>query len=122
MIVGTGVDLAEVHRIQESIERFGDRFVQRIYTEREESIRHRMAGRNSVEGLRCGESAVRTADAAATRPRRAHRAGDGRDGHSSVLDAHPGECACVRDLREMSLVELVGSRGGPQLRFFQALR
>jgi holo-[acyl-carrier protein] synthase len=35
MIVGTGVDLAEVPRIRESIERFGDRFVSRIYTERE---------------------------------------------------------------------------------------
>jgi holo-[acyl-carrier protein] synthase len=35
MILGTGVDLAEVHRIRESVERFGDRFVQRIYTERE---------------------------------------------------------------------------------------
>jgi holo-[acyl-carrier protein] synthase len=35
MIVGTGVDLAEVHRIRESIERFGDRFTERIYTERE---------------------------------------------------------------------------------------
>ncbi|MEJ7609372.1 MAG: holo-ACP synthase, partial [Bryobacteraceae bacterium] len=35
MILGTGVDLAEVDRIRESIERFGDRFVSRIYTERE---------------------------------------------------------------------------------------
>jgi holo-[acyl-carrier protein] synthase len=32
MIVGTGIDLAEVPRIQASIERFGDRFIQRIYT------------------------------------------------------------------------------------------
>src|SRR5438105_7848924 len=32
MIVGTGVDLAEVERIRAAIERFGDRFVQRIYT------------------------------------------------------------------------------------------
>jgi len=35
MIVGTGVDIAEVHRIRESIERFGDRFLHRIYTEGE---------------------------------------------------------------------------------------
>ena len=32
MILGTGIDLAEVDRIQASIERYGDRFVQRIYT------------------------------------------------------------------------------------------
>lgn len=32
MIVGTGVDLAEVPRIKQSIERFGDKFIRRIYT------------------------------------------------------------------------------------------
>jgi len=32
MIVGTGVDIAEVPRIRESIERFGDRFLNRIFT------------------------------------------------------------------------------------------
>jgi len=32
MIVGTGVDIAEVHRIRESIERFGVRFLHRVFT------------------------------------------------------------------------------------------
>jgi holo-[acyl-carrier protein] synthase len=32
MILGTGIDLAEVHRIRESIERFGDRFLHRVFT------------------------------------------------------------------------------------------
>jgi holo-[acyl-carrier protein] synthase len=32
MIVGTGIDIAEVPRIRRSIERFGDRFLQRVYT------------------------------------------------------------------------------------------
>lgn len=32
MIVGVGVDLAEVHRIRSSFERFGERFRDRIYT------------------------------------------------------------------------------------------
>jgi holo-[acyl-carrier protein] synthase len=32
MIVGTGIDIAEVPRIRQSIARFGDRFLQRIYT------------------------------------------------------------------------------------------
>ncbi|MFN7936841.1 MAG: holo-[acyl-carrier-protein] synthase [Bryobacteraceae bacterium] len=32
MILGTGIDLAEVGRIREAVERYGERFVQRIYT------------------------------------------------------------------------------------------
>lgn len=32
MIVGNGIDLCEVDRIRESIERHGDRFLKRIYT------------------------------------------------------------------------------------------
>lgn len=32
MIVGTGVDLAEVPRIREAITRYGRRFIERIYT------------------------------------------------------------------------------------------
>jgi holo-[acyl-carrier protein] synthase len=35
MILGTGVDIAEVPRIRESIERFGERFLRRIYTDGE---------------------------------------------------------------------------------------
>jgi holo-[acyl-carrier protein] synthase len=35
MIIGTGVDIAEVARIRESIERFGDRFLHRIFTDGE---------------------------------------------------------------------------------------
>jgi holo-[acyl-carrier protein] synthase len=37
MILGVGTDLVEVHRIQESIDRFGDRFLRRIYTDREQA-------------------------------------------------------------------------------------
>ena len=32
MIVGTGIDIAEVSRIAASIERFGDRFLRRVFT------------------------------------------------------------------------------------------
>jgi holo-[acyl-carrier protein] synthase len=35
MIVGTGIDIAEVPRIAQSIERFGDRFLRRVFTEGE---------------------------------------------------------------------------------------
>ena len=37
MIVGTGVDIAEVGRIQSAMERFGDRFLQRVFTAEEVS-------------------------------------------------------------------------------------
>ena len=45
MIVGTGVDLAEVPRIRASIERFGDRFVKRIFTNSEIAYVERKANR-----------------------------------------------------------------------------
>lgn len=45
MIVGTGVDLAEVPRIRASIERFGAKFVQRIYTPAEIAYVERKANR-----------------------------------------------------------------------------
>lgn len=35
MIVGTGIDLAEVDRIAAAVERHGDRFLQRVFTEAE---------------------------------------------------------------------------------------
>ncbi len=35
MIVGTGIDIAEVPRIRHSIERYGKRFLHRIYTQGE---------------------------------------------------------------------------------------
>lgn len=45
MIVGTGVDLAEVPRIKASIERFGARFTERIYTPAEIAYVERKANR-----------------------------------------------------------------------------
>jgi holo-[acyl-carrier protein] synthase len=45
MIVGTGVDLAEVDRIRESVERFGEKFLRRIYTEREIAYVERKANK-----------------------------------------------------------------------------
>lgn len=45
MIVGTGVDLAEVPRIRASIDRFGEKFVERIYTPREIAYVRRKANK-----------------------------------------------------------------------------
>jgi holo-[acyl-carrier protein] synthase len=47
MIIGTGIDIAEVPRIRQSIARFGDRFLRRIYTEGE--IRYCDSKANRVE-------------------------------------------------------------------------
>jgi holo-[acyl-carrier protein] synthase len=45
MILGTGIDLAEVPRIRQSIERYGDRFLERIYTEGERAYVARKANK-----------------------------------------------------------------------------
>ena len=45
MIVGSGVDLAEVDRIRKSIERFGARFIDRIYTRGEIAYVERKANK-----------------------------------------------------------------------------
>jgi len=43
MILGIGTDLAEVVRISKSVERFGDRFLNRIYTASERAYAMRKA-------------------------------------------------------------------------------
>jgi len=45
MIVGTGVDLAEVDRIRKAIGRYGNRFIDRIYTPAEIAYVERKANR-----------------------------------------------------------------------------
>jgi holo-[acyl-carrier protein] synthase len=47
MIVGTGIDVVEVPRVAAAIERFGQRFLERIYTQGE--IRYCEAKANRVE-------------------------------------------------------------------------
>ena len=87
MIVGTGIDIAEVPRIREAIERFGQRFLGRIYTAGEirycdskanrieryaarfaskeaamKALRYRMELRRALAGLRSHSNAWRTSD------------------------------------------------------------
>ena len=49
MIVGTGVDIAEVHRIAAAVKRFGDRFLKRVFTA--EEIRYCLGKPNTAERL-----------------------------------------------------------------------
>jgi holo-[acyl-carrier protein] synthase len=49
MILGIGTDLVEVDRIEDSVRRFGERFLKRIYTESEQ--RYALSKANSAERL-----------------------------------------------------------------------
>ena len=49
MIVGTGVDITEVPRIKASVERFGDRFLRRVFTPDE--LRYCLGKPNAAERL-----------------------------------------------------------------------
>ena len=45
MIIGTGNDLIDIRRIEKSLDRFGERFINRIYTEKEKARSERKAQR-----------------------------------------------------------------------------
>lgn len=49
MIVGTGVDITEVARVKAAVERFGDRFLKRVFTP--EEVRYCMSKANAAERL-----------------------------------------------------------------------
>jgi holo-[acyl-carrier protein] synthase len=49
MIVGSGIDLVEIARIQQSVQRFGQRFLNRVYTAAEQG--YCLRKRNSAESL-----------------------------------------------------------------------
>jgi holo-[acyl-carrier protein] synthase len=49
MIVGSGIDLAEIARIQHAVDRYGDRFLDRVYTAAEKA--YCLRKRNAAESL-----------------------------------------------------------------------
>lgn len=49
MVIGVGTDLIEIARIERSVERFGDAFLQRVYTPGE--IAYCQSKRNAAESL-----------------------------------------------------------------------
>ena len=53
MIVGIGADLCDINRIEETLERFGERFVARCFTEIERRRSDRKAGRAASYAKRC---------------------------------------------------------------------
>jgi len=58
MIVGIGIDIVDIARIQELLDRYGERFLHRVFTEAETS--YAMSGANEAERL-AGRFAVKEA-------------------------------------------------------------
>jgi holo-[acyl-carrier protein] synthase len=61
MIVGSGIDLAEIPRIQQSIDRYGPRFLNRIYTPAEQAycLRKRNAAESFAARFAAKEAAAK---------------------------------------------------------------
>jgi holo-[acyl-carrier protein] synthase len=52
MILGIGTDLVDIRRIERTIERHGDRFIHRIFTETERTLAERRANRAATYAKR----------------------------------------------------------------------
>ncbi len=52
MIIGVGSDLTDIRRIQKSLERFGDRFTHRVFTDLERAKAERRADRGGTYAKR----------------------------------------------------------------------
>jgi holo-[acyl-carrier protein] synthase len=61
MIVGSGTDLVEIARIQQSLDRFGERFLNRVFTPAEQAycLRKRNAGESLAARFAAKEAAAK---------------------------------------------------------------
>ena len=61
MIVGSGIDLVEIERIQHSIDRYGSRFLDRVYTPAEQAycLRKRKAAESFAARLAAKEAGAK---------------------------------------------------------------
>jgi len=61
MIVGTGIDLIEIQRIEQSVDRYGQRFLDRIYTAAEQAYcrRKRLAAESFAARFAAKEAAAK---------------------------------------------------------------
>ncbi len=62
MIIGTGSDFTDARRIAKSIERFGNRFLDRIFTPEERAKADRRARRVETYAKPCASPAARPPD------------------------------------------------------------
>jgi len=61
MILGIGNDLVDIRRIERSIERFGDRFIERVFTDTERTVAERRLGGTASRNNRVAAYAKRFA-------------------------------------------------------------
>ena len=61
MIIGSGIDLVEISRIQQSLDRFGERFLKRVYTTAEQAycLRKRKAAESLAARFAAKEAAAK---------------------------------------------------------------
>jgi holo-[acyl-carrier protein] synthase len=61
MVIGTGIDLVEIGRIQQSMDRYGQRFLNRVYTSAEQAYckRKRKAGESFAARFAAKEAAAK---------------------------------------------------------------
>jgi len=61
MILGSGIDLVEIGRIQQSLERYGQRFLNRVYTSAEQAycLRKRKAAESLAARFAAKEAAAK---------------------------------------------------------------
>jgi len=61
MIIGSGIDLAEIERIRQSVDRYGERFLSRIYTPAEQAycLRKRNAAESFAARFAAKEAAAK---------------------------------------------------------------
>ena len=88
MIVGTGIDIAEVPRIAASLQRFGGRFLQRVYTTG--VILYCDSKSNRTERLPARFRPTRAAPAARGPPARRRAGKRGEPNRQHIPVAHSG--------------------------------
>jgi holo-[acyl-carrier protein] synthase len=61
MLIGTGIDLVEIGRIQRSVDRYGARFLDRVYTPAEQAycLRKRLAAESFAARFAAKEAAAK---------------------------------------------------------------
>lgn len=95
MILGIGSDLTDIRRIQNSLDRFGERFTHRVFTETERTRSERKADRAvywrdmGVVNLRSGQPTLALTGGAAERMAELAPPGFRPIIHLSLTDDHP---------------------------------
>ena len=83
MIVGSGIDLIEIARIQHSMDRYGSRFLNRVYTQAEQD--YCLRKRNAAESLAARFAAKEASKESASGAKpSAIKLGDGNDSADPV--------------------------------------